>query len=71
MISAIELKSHVASTSILGIIIGKLCQRQKSCLIILLKENKGSKIGFHRTILPLNLAVRLRMEDGEEFLLDA
>ena len=33
--------------------------------MILLKVDKGSKIGFYCAILPLNLAVRLWVEDSE------
>ena len=71
MISAVKLKRHVTGASILSIIIGKLCHRQKSYLVILFKVDKGPKLGFHRAILPLSLAVRLRMKDNGEFLLDA
>ena len=71
MISAIELEKCVADAGILGIIVSELCHGKKSCLIILLKVDKGSEVGFHRTILPLNLAVCLRVEGGEESPLDA
>ena len=71
MISAIELKRCVAGVGIFGIIIGKLRHGEKSCPIILLEFDKGLEVGFHRTILPLSLAVRLRVEGGGEFPLDA
>ena len=61
----------MAGAGILNIVIGKLRYGKKSCLIILLKVDKGSEVGFYRTILPLNLAVRLRIESGGEFPLDA
>ena len=57
MIFAIELESYVASTSIFGIIISKHYHGKKPYLIILLKVDKDSEIGFHYTILPFNLAV--------------
>ena len=71
MIFAIELEKCVASAGIFGIIVGKLRHGKKSCPIILLEVDKSSEVGFHPTILPLSLAVRLRMEGGRESLLDA
>ena len=71
MISAIELKRCVAGAGILGIVISKLRHGKKPCPIILLKVDKDSEVGFYRSILPLNLAVRLRVEGGGEFPLDA
>ena len=71
MISAIELEKYVAGAGILGIVVSKLRHGKKPCPIILLEVDKGSEVGFHRTILPLNLAVRLRVEGGGESPLDA
>ena len=71
MISAIELKKCVAGVGILGIVISKLYHEKKLCSIILLEVDKSSEIGFHRTILSLNLAVRLQMKDGGESPFDA
>ena len=66
MISAIELERCVASTSILGIVVSDLCHEKKPCPIILLKVDKSSEVSFHGTILPLSLAIYLRVEgDGE------
>ena len=59
MISAIELKKCGASAGVLGVFVSKLRYEKKLCLIIKLKVDKGSKVGFHYTILPLNLAIRL------------
>ena len=70
MISAIELKKCVASAGILGIVVSELRHRKKLCPIILLKVDKGSKVGFHCTILPFGLTVRLWVEGGGESLLD-
>ena len=70
MISAIKFKRCVVGAGIFGIIVSELCHRKKPCPIILLEVNKSSEIGFHRTILPLSLAVRLQVEGGEESLLD-
>ena len=71
MISAIKLKRCVASIGILGVIIGKHRHGKKPCLIILLKVDKGLKINFHRTILPLSLAVYLWVKGDGESPLDA
>ena len=61
----------MANASILGIIVGKLRYGKKPCPIILLEVDKGLEISFHRTILPLSLAVHLRVEGGREFSLNA
>ena len=71
MISAIELKRCVADTGILGVVVGKLRYKKKPCPIILLKVDKGLKVGFHCTILPFGLTIRLSVEGGGESLLDA
>ena len=71
MISAIELKRYVAGVGILGIVVSKLRHEKKSCPIILLEVDKSLEVGFHCTILPLSLAVRLRVEGGGESPLDA
>ena len=71
MISVIELKKCVAGAGIFGIVVGKLHHGKKSYSIILLEVDKNLEVGFHRTILPFNLAVRLRIEGGGEFPLDA
>ena len=70
IISAIKLEKCVAGTSVLGIVIGKLCHEKKPCRIILLKVDKGSEIGFDCTILLFGLLVRLGIKSGNEFLLD-
>ena len=71
MISAIKLKKYVAGVGILGFVVGKLRHGKKLYSNILLKVDKDLEVGFHHIILPLILAVRLRMEGGGEFLLDA
>ena len=56
----------MAGASILGIVVSELRYEKKPCLIILLEVDKGLEVGFHCTILSLNLAVHLRVEGGEE-----
>ena len=71
MISAIELKICVAGGGIFCVVISKLRHGKKPCLIILLKVDKGLEVGFHYTILPFGLTVRLWVESGGESPLDA
>ena len=70
MIFAIELEKCVAGVGILDIVVGKFYYRKKPCLVILFKIDKDLKVGFHCTILPFDLTVRLWMEGGGKFLLD-
>lgn len=49
----------MVDADIWSIIIGKFCLKKKLCLVILLKINKGLKVGFYYIILPLGLAVYL------------
>ena len=60
----------MAGADILGIVVSKLRHEKKSCPIILLEVDKGFEVGFYHTILPLNLAVCLRVEDSRESPLD-
>ena len=70
MISTIELEKRVTGAGIFGVSVSKLRHKKKSYSIILFKIDEGQKVGFYCAILPLNLAVCLRVEDGREFLLD-
>ena len=62
MIFAVKLEKYMASTSILGIIVSKLYYRKKLCLTILFEIDEDSKASFYYAILPLNLAICLRIE---------
>ena len=62
MIFAIKLKKYIISASIFSIDASKPCYKKRSCPIILFKINKSSKIGVYFAILPLNLAIYLRIE---------
>ena len=62
MIFAVESKRCVAGAGILEIIINKPCHKKKLCSIILFKVDKSLKVGFHYAVLPLNLAICLKME---------
>lgn len=71
MVAKIELKRRMASAYILIIVISKLGHWQKSCLIVLLKVDKSSKIGFNDVVLMFCLTIRLKKECGAEPLFDA
>ena len=59
VVSAIKFEKYVVNISIFSIIIGKFSQWYKSYLVILLKMIKNINVGFHNTILSLNLTVNL------------
>ena len=61
----------MADAGVFGIVVGKLRHKKKPCLIILLKVDKSSEVGFYCIILPFNLPVRLGVESSAMFLLDA
>ena len=71
MIFAIELKKYVANVGIVGIAVGKFYYGKKLCPIILLKVDKGSKVGFYCIILLFGLTVHLWVEGSKEFPIDA
>ena len=71
MIFAVELEKRMAGTSIFGIIISKFRYKKKPCPVILFEIDKGSKVGFHCTILLFGLTVCLWVEGGEESPLNA
>ena len=57
--SEIKLKKCITGISIFGIIVSKLCQIKKLCLVILLKIDKNSKVSFYHAILLSRLTVYL------------
>lgn len=62
MIAAIEFKRRMTDTGIFCIIVGKFSYWEKSNPVILLIIDEGMEISFYSTILPLCLAISLRME---------
>ena len=70
MISAVELKRHIASASIFDIIIGKFHYKKKPYPVILFKMKKSTKVGFYGTILPLDQTVCLWVEGDKKSSLD-
>ena len=71
MVAVVQLERRVAGACILGVVISKLSYWQEPCPIILLKIDKDSKISFHCAVLPLRLAVCLRVKGNGEPPLDA
>ena len=71
MVAAVQLKRCVAGAGVFRIIIGKFSYRKESCPVVLLEVDKSLEVGFHRAVLPLGLAVSLRVEGGGESLLNA
>ena len=64
MISAVKLKKSIASICIFCIIVSKLRYRKKPYTIILFKFDKKLKVSFYCAILPLKLAIFLRIESS-------
>lgn len=64
IISVIELKKHVTSNNIFGIIINKLCNNKKLNPIILYEIDKSLEVSLDYIILSLYLAICLRIKSG-------
>ena len=64
MIAGIELKRRVTSAGVFGVILRKLSYRSEPGPVILLKVDKGLEVGPHSAVLPLCLAVSLRVKYG-------
>lgn len=62
MIIIVELIRCVANTHIFNVIVYKFHYMQIPGSIILLLVNESVEIGFYYTILPLNLAICLKMK---------
>ena len=71
MIATGELKNCLTRTGILEVVVGKLCHREKLCLVILLLIYENTKVSFHGAVLLFFLIVCLRVIWGRELSLDA
>ena len=60
----------MTGASTFGVILSNLHHGKKACSIILLKVDKGLKIGFFCAILSFSLTVHLWVESDEKFPLD-
>lgn len=70
VIAIVELQKCVASGCIFDNIIDKFSHRNKPSLIILLAINKNFEIDFYYIVLPLSLAIDLRIKSNRKLLLD-
>ena len=61
MEAAVQLKKGVAGAGVFRIVIGKFCHRQQPSLVVLLIVDESPEIGLHRAVLPLCLAICLRV----------
>lgn len=71
VVAIVEFKRDVASTQIFCIVIGKFSLWKELSSIILFIVDKSLKVGFHCTILSLNLAINLKVKNNKKLLLDS
>ena len=71
MVLAVQLKRLIAGACIFSIIISKLTNWQKLCLVILFKVDKSSKVSFYYTVLTFGLAIYLGIKDYEKSLFNS
>ena len=71
VVPAIELERHIPHNSVFCIIISEFCYKEEPRQVIFFIINKSSKVSSYCAILPLSLAVDLRVEDGREPPFDA
>ena len=71
MVPAIELERRIPRTGMFCNIISKFHYAQEPHPVVLFVINKGSKVSFYGAVLPLSLAVRLRVEGSREPLFNA
>ncbi len=60
----------MAGAQILGVVVGKLSYQKEFSPMILFIINKGSEVSFYCTIIPLGLAINLRVESCRKPLLN-
>lgn len=66
VVATVQLKQCIAGASVFCIIIGEFSYWKEFCLIVLLKVDKNTEKSFHCIVLPLGLAVSLKVEDGRK-----
>ena len=71
VVAAVQLKWCVAVASIFCIIIGELSHWKELCLVVLLEFDEDTEISFYCAVLPLGLAVSLRVEGCGKSLFDS
>ncbi len=62
MEAAVQLKRGVAGARVFRIVIGEFRHQQQPSPVVLLIVDEGPKIDLYRTVLPLRLAICLRVE---------
>lgn len=62
VVAAVQLKECIAGASIFRIIIGKSNHWKDLCLVVLLEIDKSTEVSFYYIVLPLSLAVSLRVK---------
>lgn len=68
-ITTIQLKQHKTNACVFSIIVYKLDYWQQPCLIILLKNKKGSEIQFYYFVLSFGLPINYKIEYIKIFFL--
>lgn len=70
MVAVVDIERRVAGVRIFGVVVNKLSYWQKPSPVILLIINKRFEVCLHSAVLPLGLAVCLRMNGSRKLLLD-
>ncbi len=70
VVASVEFKRCVADARILDVVVGKLSYWKESSPIVLLIIDKNFEVSFYCTVLPLGLAISLRVEGSRELSLD-
>ena len=70
MVAVVEFEKHMAGARIFGVVVSKLSYWQKPSPVILLTVNKRFEVCIHGAVLPLGLAVCLRIKSGGKLLLN-
>ena len=71
VVPVVELERHVPHASVSCIIISKFYHGQKPRLVVLFIINEDSKISFYCAVLPLSLAIGLRVKGSRKPPFDA
>lgn len=70
MVAIIKLKRYVASIYNFSVVINNFSNSEEFNPIILFVIDENSKVSFYYTILPLSLAINLKIKSGKKSLLD-
>lgn len=70
VVAIVKFEKYVAGARIFGVVVSELSYWQKPSPVILLTVNKRFDVCIHGAVLPLGLAVYLRIKGGRKLLLD-